>query len=462
MSFFLYDLIFLIIFGSFLAIFLIIRRKKLQRENILILYRTKIGIKIIDYIAKRYKKVLGYVEYLVIFSGYALMIGMLILLFQLLYMFVKFPEIIKAIKIPPLMPLIPYIPKIFNIDFLPPFYFTYWIIVLAIAAISHEFFHGIFAKIKNIEIKSTGFAFLGPFLAFFVEPDEKKVKKLKPKDQLAFLSAGTFANVIMTIIFFFILYLFFVLAFTPSGVIFNTYSSTIVNVSDIKLTYEKIFVELNSGLNLTKVIVNEKGYYLKDNYLDKTDGKIEVFDDSPALKAGLVGVIVNFDGKEIKTNKDLIEKLMTKKPNEEVLIKTRVDSEVKEFKIKLGENPQNKTKAFIGIALRGTGSLSLLSRIRNKILFFKEPNTFYKPKFAGEFIIFVYNLFWWVILINFSVALVNMLPLGIFDGGRVFYLTILAITKSEKFAEKAYKASTYFLLFIFLLLMILWFFGFFG
>ena len=116
----------------------------------------------------------------------------------------------------------------------------------------------------------------------------------------------------------------------------------------------------------------------------------------------------------------------------------------------------------VGIALVGGESSGLLSKFKNKILFFKDPNTFYKPKFADNLMLFIYNLLWWIILINFSVALVNMLPLGIFDGGRVFFLTVLAITKSEKVAKKAYKFSTYFLLFIFLLLMFLWFVSFLG
>jgi len=101
-----------------------------------------------------------------------------------------------------------------------------------------------------------------------------------------------------------------------------------------------------------------------------------------------------------------------------------------------------------------------LSKFRTKILFFKDPNTYYKSRFNEELAIFFYNLLWWIVLINFSVALVNMLPLGIFDGGRVFFLTILALTKSEKTAKKAFKFSTYFLLFIFLLLMYLWFISF--
>tara|TARA_Y100000310_G_C20617738_1_gene781558 strand:- start:82 stop:1467 length:1386 start_codon:yes stop_codon:yes gene_type:complete len=461
MSFFIYDLIFLVVFSSFLVIFLVKRKKKLQREGILILYRTQLGIKIINYIGNKYKRILEKLEPVIIFTGYALMAGMLFLLFQLVYIFAKFPQFVKAIKIPPLLPLVPYIPRIFKLDFLPPFYFTYWIIVLAIAAITHEFAHGIWAKIKDIEIKSTGFAFLGPFLAAFVEPDEKKVEKLEPKHQLAFLSAGTFANVIMTILFFIIMYLFFIAFFNPAGVIFNSYTSSVINMDVTEITEEKLNIDFNGGLNLTKVLSGGKSYYINEDDLDEKD-LVGVFEDAPALKAGLIGVIVEFEGKEITTYQDLGRELSSKKPGDEVSVKTKVDEEIKEYNIKLIESPGDKERAYMGIALVNTRGISVLSKLRGSVLFFKDPNTYYKPKFNGDLLVFIYNLIWWIVLINFSIALVNMLPLGIFDGGRVFYLTVLMITKSKSVAKKAYKFSTWFLLFVFLLLMVLWFVSFIG
>jgi membrane-associated protease RseP (regulator of RpoE activity) len=59
-------------------------------------------------------------------------------------------------------------------------------------------------------------------------------------------------------------------------------------------------------------------------------------------------------------------------------------------------------------------------------------------------------------MINVSVAVVNMLPLGVFDGGRVFYLTALAITKSKKKAAWLFKAVTFIILLLLLLLTVLW------
>jgi len=457
MNFYFYDITFLVIFGAFLSWFLISRRKKVQREGILFLYRTKLGLKIIDYISRKHKKFLHSFEYVLIFFGYLLMATMIFLIGQIIYLFFKFPDLIKAIKIPPVVPLIPYLPQIFKADYLPAFYFTYWIIVLAVAAISHEFLHGIFARARGIKIKSTGFAFLGPFSGAFVEPDENKVKKLPIKSQIAFLSAGTFANLVMTIVFFIILWLFFILFFAPSGVIFNIYTFSIANSSDINLTKESLFVNFDGGLNLTKVLVGNTTYYVESRYLVNNTGYVIAYEDSPALKAGLNGIIIGLDGNKINTYTDLVKALALKKPGDEVLIKTSFNNSVNEYNIKLAGRPDNENKAYLGIATIKTDSSSILSKIRNSALFFKDPNTDYEPKFAENFIIFIYNLIWWIVLVNFSVAVGNMLPLGIFDGGRVFYLTVFGITKSEKIAKAAYKFSTYLFILAFLLLTFLWF-----
>lgn len=270
MSFVLYDITFLIIFGLFLTIFLIKRREKLKREGILILYRTRLGIKVINYISKKYKKFLNAFEYVLIFAGYFLMLGMLYLLFRVSYLLIKSPDLFKVIKIPPIAPLIPYLPQIFKVDYLHPFYFTYWIIVLAIAATTHEFLHGIFARARGVEIKSTGFAFLGPFTGAFVEPDEKKVKKLKIRNQLGFLVAGSFANLIMTVLFFFILWIFFMSVFSPQGVVFGSYTFSIVNSSMIEnVSNESFLINFDDGLNLTKVTVNNTNYYIETGNFGK-------------------------------------------------------------------------------------------------------------------------------------------------------------------------------------------------
>ena len=380
----------------------------------------------------------------------------------MLYLFIKIPDFAKIIKIPPIMPLIPYLPEIFKADYLPSFNFTTWIIVIAITAISHEFFHGIFFKKDKIKIKSTGFAFLGPFLAFFVEPDEEKVKKLSFKKQNAAMTAGSFANILMFLLFSLLLFLYFNLAYMQAGAIFTGYSFTAIRTNEITgISNENLIIQINGGLNLTEIKIKNESYFIASNNVGKIkeNEQIIVFENSPALKAGLNGIIIEFDRKKIKNSNELSIALREKRPDDSVKIKTLFNNSIKEYEIKLGKRPDDENKAYLGITSYQTASRGFFGKIKNKIIFYKDPNTYYKARISDDLTLFIYNIFVWLIIVNLGVALTNMLPVGIFDGGRVFYITMLAIFKNENIAKKAYKFVTYLLIFAFLLVTYLWFVG---
>ncbi len=74
---------------------------------------------------------------------------------------------------------------------------------------------------------------------------------------------------------------------------------------------------------------------------------------------------------------------------------------------------------------------------------------------------FIKDFLWWIFIINLLVALFNMLPVGILDGGRFFYLTILGITHSEKIAKKSFKIMTQLILLSLIVIMVKWALGFF-
>src|SRR3989344_5626584 len=225
------DLVLLVLFVVFTSSFIYTRKHNLKREGLLFLYRTSWGIKLINYLGNRYKKTLKFLSYISITIGYLLMAGILYLTYTIVKIYVFNPAVVRAIKIPPILPLVPYLPQVFKLDFLPPFYFTYWIFILAIIAITHEMAHGIFAAYDKVKIKTTGFGFFPyffpVFLAAFVELDEKKKAKKSNFKQMAILSAGTFANVLTAIFFFGVLWIFFSLAFAPSGVVFAGYATSV-------------------------------------------------------------------------------------------------------------------------------------------------------------------------------------------------------------------------------------------
>jgi hypothetical protein len=77
------------------------------------------------------------------------------------------------------------------------------IISLVILLIVHEFSHGIQARIAKVRIKSIGVILFGIIpMGAFVEPDESKVRKLKPRDQDRISIAGISANMLVSLLFF--------------------------------------------------------------------------------------------------------------------------------------------------------------------------------------------------------------------------------------------------------------------
>ena len=464
-----YDFIFLGIFVIFLAVFLYRRKKNIKKQGLLLLYRANWGIKLINKIGNKYKKLLTRLSYVSIGVGYLLMLGILYMVGKIIYIYIAYPQIVRAIKVPPIMPLIPYLPQIFSLDFLPPFYFTYWIIIIAIIAITHEFAHGIFAALNKVRIKKTGFGFfpffLPIFLAAFVELDEKQMEKKSKFSQMAVLSAGTFVNVLTAIFFFIVMWLFFSVAFTPTGIVFDDYSYTVVglagitminNVSIENITYEKM-IELMNDEGLNKIQTKNNSYVSTKEFLEQQKNVYNytfLYHDAPAINSGLEGAITEVEGVKISSLESFQEELSKYSPGDEITVKTISGDETKSYEIELGENPNEEGPGYLGVGFFDTGRSGVMGKIMDLMSSFKESVVYYEAKFDAAW--FIYNLLWWLVLICFSVALINMLPVGIFDGGRFFYLTILGLTKNKDKAEKTFKFVTKFFLFLLFLLMVLW------
>jgi membrane-associated protease RseP (regulator of RpoE activity) len=469
MNFTVYDIALLVIFVVFTSVFLYRRRKNLKREGLLFLYKTEWGIKIINRIGNKYKKTLTVLGYVSIGLGFLLMLTMLYVFGKMVWLYVFNGDIIRLIKIPPIMPLIPYLPQLFKLNFLPPFYFTYWILIIAIVAIAHEFSHGIFAANKKVKIKSTGFGFfpffLPVFLAAFVELDEKEMEKKKITSQMAVLSAGTFANILVAILFLGILFIFFYLSFAPSGVIFDTYTYSVVGIATISsvnnvgisnATYGNILA-LTKNTALSEVKTDNGVYWTTENFLEQqtgSSGYLFLYDDAPAIKTNLSSTIIKIHGVKIESREQLGKELLKYHPGDKIIVTTLLDGADRDYEIILGKNPLNSSLPYLGIGFYNQKSSGILGGIMDVFSLFKDPNIYYQQNFgAAEFI---YDLLWWLILISFSVALVNMLPVGIFDGGRFFFLMMLALTKSKDKAKKIFSIVTYLFLFLLAVIMVFW------
>jgi len=469
LSFFIFDMSLLVILVLVISIFLYKGRKNLQQEGALILYRTSWGIKLINYVGAKYQKTLKFLSYISISLGYVLMTSIIFIIVQTVYLYFTTP-IASVIKAPPIMPLIPYFPKLFGLEnIFPSFPVTSFIISLLIVATVHEFAHGIFARRYGIKIKSTGFAFFKYFPAIFgafVEQNDKQMKSKKRFEQLAVLSAGVFANIITAVIFFFILISFFNYAFVPSGIEFDTYAYSIMpseNITSINSiltdnpTIEEMLVILN-GSRMGKIIANNESYVGVFGEIEKT-GVVALYNDAPAINAKLPAVIQEINGIKITNHEILEEELKKYSPGEKVVLKILEDEGISTKEIILDENPDKTGQAWLGICFNSINSEGLIRKSILWVTSYKNPHTYYEPIHKDRDN-FIKDLIWWIIIINILVALMNMLPAWIFDGGMFLYLTIWSITGSEKTAKKIFSISTWFILLLFILLMTKWLFVF--
>ncbi len=373
-----WDLILLIVFYLFLLIIFKIYRNKFEIQwKVFALYKTKLGINLMDKIAKKFPKTLNFLGYFSVFIGFLGMIITFALIAFATYKFLFVPASEVA--------LAPILPGVSISDKLPILSFWHWIISILIVAGVHEFSHGVYARLSKIRIKSSGFAFLGPILAAFVEPDEKQLTKAKTKDQLFVLSAGPFSNIILGILA--ILVLIFI--FIPiAGSMTEINGLTILNIN------ESLPIN-NSGLKVGYIIEEVDDVKIDDNYL-------------------------------------LSMLLENKKPND--ILNVGVNGS--NYNVTLAENPNNKSKAFLGVAL--------------------SPNVILKENlqhFSWLYKIFSWIgiLLFWLFNISIGVGLFNLLPLGPVDGGRMFYVAMIKLTKNKNIAM---KLLNYFSIFVLAMILI--------
>jgi len=168
-------------------------------------------------------------------------------------------------------------------------------------------------------------------------------------------------------------------------------------------------------------------------------------------------IIREINNVKIDSIEKLQEELEKYSPGEEIEIMAIEKGVVSVKEIILTAHPENEEVAWLGI-----GFINPKEGILNKIIGFfpsyKKPNVYYEPNNNSS--VFIKDFLWWIFVINLLVALFNMLPVGILDGGRFFYLTVLGITKSEKIAKRSFKIMTQLILLLFIAIMIKWVFSF--
>ncbi len=296
-----YDLLFIVIFYSLVVLFLYKNRKAVKFQGkIIALYRTKLGLRLMDKFSCVFPRVLRIIGYFSIGIGF---LGMFFIFYWLIKGTIKLILFPKAV--PALAPVLPGI----KVPGLPVLSFWHWVIAIFIVAVVHEFSHGLFARLYKIKLKSSGFALFGPILAAFVEPDEKNMQKKKKRVQLSVLSAGPFSNLVLGLICFLIIG--FLMAplhakfYEGDGIIVNKIiEGTPVDGLDLETPF--IIKKLNNyeTPDITKFLIATSGIKPNDKVILGTDkGKFEfIASVNPNNKSkGYMGVSnfkVNFKVRE--------------------------------------------------------------------------------------------------------------------------------------------------------------------
>ncbi len=254
------------------------------------MYKTKIGLKLMDRWSKKYPRILTRLCYLSIVVGF---LGMILVVFDLIksgyHILTRTSTLSVGLVLPVEAKAVSYYP------------FLYWIIAIAVIVVIHEFAHGLIARLHKIKVRSSGVAFLGVIIplipAAFVEPDEKQLRKASRFKQLSVYAAGPFANIVFGFLFLGIF-----------ALILNPFAASLYNFEGVKV----------------------------NNFMK----------ESPAEISGMTTgeVITQINDVEIKNTEDFLKSIEGAEPGDVKEIKTKD----KTYSVQLTEDPTEKD-AFLGV-----------------------------------------------------------------------------------------------------------------
>jgi len=146
----------------------------------------------------------------------------------------------------------------------------------------------------------------------------------------------------------------------------------------------------------------------------------------PAELAGVQKgeIIISVNGNLINSSSGFMDELSKVSPGENIQVVT----DKSQYNIKTIENPSDSTKAHLGIQLKQ--SIGLAAGLEEKY---------------GKFpwiVFYISQLLYWMIVLNIGIGLINLLPLGPIDGGRMMGAIFENKVKNKNLAKKLWHALT--------------------
>lgn len=208
-------------------------------------------------------------------------------------------------SLPGVSPLLPGVNTRGEIGFMFPgfdLFIPLWsgLAALIILLVSHEFCHGILARVQGIKVTSMGLLTAGILpIGAFVEPDEKDLEKRKSEEKMRVYAMGSFANLLVAAL---ATVLFLSLSFVVSGMV-------------------------NPNPQGVEVLSVERGL------------------PAEILPAGTI--IQKLNGVEVKKVEDYLNLSASIVPGENVTLETNKGV----FTLQTLPNPKNTSKAYLGFSL---------------------------------------------------------------------------------------------------------------
>ena len=286
-----------------------------------------------------------------------------------------------------------------------------WLAIICAIAV-HEGAHGIIARNRGLNVKSSGLLFFLIIpIGAFVDVDEDEIAKAKAKDSLRVMAAGVAGNVVVAAAC--LLALLVILnGLTP--VVNGVYVSTVVEGMPAEaagLLPEDVFVSIN---------------------------------DVP---------IANFDELEAFLN--------TKSPGDTIQVTVARGTDWQEqysTSVTLTESTETADKAVMGVLVGNLATEERLTFYRNpnletlsiylvppalrpSLVPFSDPLIpFYTHELGAQWHVYA-NIFFWLWFVNINVAVFNALPIYPLDGGRIFNITLKSAL-GKKLSEKTITRIT--------------------
>lgn len=272
-------------------------KKNIEFQYGILMRRTKVGIKILDKLARptAFWKFLGTVGIIIC----------LFLMFDGVASLVRYGKLLAtgAVTAPGLSFVLPSINSQVEVGrgyILMPFWF--WLIIIISVIFPHEGFHGILSRVEKIRVKTAGILLLLILPGAFVEPDEKQLKKARLISKLRVFTAGSLANFLVYFIAF--NFISFVLwpCFVPGPIV----------ISEVNATGPASVAGLKAGMVVTEI----NGKTVKATYDEFLNGSSYLVDETKGLK-----------------------------PGDEIFLVANGTF----YNVKLAVNPENKTIPYLGI-----------------------------------------------------------------------------------------------------------------